>query len=342
MAVTIQQIADLAGVSRGTVDRALNNRGRIRPEVAERIREIAKELGYQPNMAAKALSTANHALQIGVIIQYAETPCMKAVLEGTESAKEEVERFGGHVFVERIHGGDVKKLLKIMKDFREAGIKGIALVPTDDELLKRTIDDFVEKDGISVITINSDLEDTKRLCFIGQDSYASGRVAGGLMGEIIPADGQVMILSGSQENVATMERTRGFLDELNHHYPKVRVMEPRYAYDDDWVAGKLLEEQLEETPDLSGIYITAQGESGVCDTLKKYRLEEEIKVIAHDYEGENRENLKKGVINFILRQNSYVQGYESVMELFHTLCGNPARQGEFWYTDIVIKTRCNL
>ena len=186
MAVTIQQIADLAGVSRGTVDRALNNRGRIRPEVAEKIKEIAKELGYQPNMAAKALSTANHALQIGVIIQYAETPFMKAVLEGTESAKEEVERFGGQVFVERIHGGDVKKLLRIMKDFREAGVKGIALVPTDDELLKKTINEFVEKDGISVITINSDLEDTKRLCFIGQDSYASGRVAGGLMGEIIP------------------------------------------------------------------------------------------------------------------------------------------------------------
>ena len=54
MAVTMQQIADLAGVSRGTVDRALNNRGRIRPEVAEKIKMIAKELGYQPNIAAKA------------------------------------------------------------------------------------------------------------------------------------------------------------------------------------------------------------------------------------------------------------------------------------------------
>ena len=37
MAVTIQQIAERAGVSRGTVDRALNNRGRINPEVAEMI-----------------------------------------------------------------------------------------------------------------------------------------------------------------------------------------------------------------------------------------------------------------------------------------------------------------
>lgn len=38
MSVTMQQIADLAGVSRGTVDRALNNRGRIRPEMAEKLR----------------------------------------------------------------------------------------------------------------------------------------------------------------------------------------------------------------------------------------------------------------------------------------------------------------
>ena len=46
MAVTIQQIAELAGVSRGTVDRALNHRGRIAPEVAERVWKIADELGY--------------------------------------------------------------------------------------------------------------------------------------------------------------------------------------------------------------------------------------------------------------------------------------------------------
>ena len=45
MGVTIRQIAEAAGVSRGTVDRALNNRGRIRPEVAERVRQIAEAAG---------------------------------------------------------------------------------------------------------------------------------------------------------------------------------------------------------------------------------------------------------------------------------------------------------
>ena len=40
MAVTLQQIADLAGVSRGTVDRALNNRGHIKSEVEEKIKNF--------------------------------------------------------------------------------------------------------------------------------------------------------------------------------------------------------------------------------------------------------------------------------------------------------------
>ncbi len=56
MSITIKQIAKAAGVSRGTADRTLNGRSGIKPDVAERIREVAKELGYQPDYAAKMLS----------------------------------------------------------------------------------------------------------------------------------------------------------------------------------------------------------------------------------------------------------------------------------------------
>lgn len=44
--VTMQQIADACGVSRGTVDRALHNKPGIRPEVADRVREKARDMGY--------------------------------------------------------------------------------------------------------------------------------------------------------------------------------------------------------------------------------------------------------------------------------------------------------
>ena len=56
MAVTIKKIAELAGVSTGTVDRALHDRGRVDPKVAQRIKQIALELDYRPNSVAKGLS----------------------------------------------------------------------------------------------------------------------------------------------------------------------------------------------------------------------------------------------------------------------------------------------
>lgn len=56
MATTIKDIAALAGVSRGTVDRVLNNRGSVNPATAEKINEIAKALDYKPNKAGLALA----------------------------------------------------------------------------------------------------------------------------------------------------------------------------------------------------------------------------------------------------------------------------------------------
>ena len=74
MSVTSKQIAELAGVSRGTVDRALHNRGRVNPEVAQRILQLAEELGYQPNPIGRALVKKAQRFKIGVIMQTIDTP----------------------------------------------------------------------------------------------------------------------------------------------------------------------------------------------------------------------------------------------------------------------------
>ena len=50
---TIREIAELAGVSRGTVDRVLNHRGSVNAATAALVNDIAKKLDYKPNRAAK-------------------------------------------------------------------------------------------------------------------------------------------------------------------------------------------------------------------------------------------------------------------------------------------------
>lgn len=45
----LELIAKLAGVSRGTVDRVLHNRGQVRPETEEKVQAVMQELDFQPN-----------------------------------------------------------------------------------------------------------------------------------------------------------------------------------------------------------------------------------------------------------------------------------------------------
>ena len=126
MGVTIRQIAEAAGVSRGTVDRALNNRGRIRPEVAERIRAIADEMGYKPNQLGRALSMSRNNIKIGVILQGAETPFMKEVLKGIQEACAEVDNLGGTVLV---HRSSIRMRRMLFSRWRRCGWKRLLVLP---------------------------------------------------------------------------------------------------------------------------------------------------------------------------------------------------------------------
>ena len=64
--VTLKQIANACGVSVASVSKALNQAPDIGIETAERIRRTARELGYYPNSAARALKT-NRTYNIGVL-----------------------------------------------------------------------------------------------------------------------------------------------------------------------------------------------------------------------------------------------------------------------------------
>ena len=109
MAVTLAEIAALAGVSRGTVDRALNDRGRVDPKVAARVRRIAAERGYRPNRAGRMLARAKNPIRIGVIVQSVETMFMHTVFEEIERASAHFTTTGAEVLVRPLEGVDAQQ-----------------------------------------------------------------------------------------------------------------------------------------------------------------------------------------------------------------------------------------
>jgi LacI family transcriptional regulator len=72
MALTLEEIAERAGVSRSTVSRVVNDQPNVRTQVRERVWEVIRETGYQPNAAARSLVTQRTRI-IGVIIPEAVT-----------------------------------------------------------------------------------------------------------------------------------------------------------------------------------------------------------------------------------------------------------------------------
>ncbi len=341
MAVTLQQIAEAAGVSRGTVDRAMNNRGRINPEVAERIRLIAKKMGYQPNRAGRALAMSGRSLTIGVIIQVAGTPFMEKVLEGILQAKEEAERLGANVLIRKIPDMSAEKVIAEIEELRKGGCDGIALMPVDDRRLRETVDSLAEE-HIPVVTFNTDIEDSARICFVGQDAMQSGRAAAGLMAEIMPFGGKVLVISGYLSNHSNKSRTKGFVEELSASREDIDILDVQYAFDDDRIAGMIAEEMVKEYSDLGGIYLTASGVEGVCESLERCGLSGKVRVISNDLTDQNIRFLKEGKIRFLLGQDAHKQGYEPVMLLFNKLFDGKDPEKEFMYTEIVIKTKYNL
>lgn len=341
MAVTLQQIADLAGVSRRTVDRALNNKGRVKIEVAEKIKKIAKELNYQPSRAGRALVIAKRNLKIGVILQSANTPFMKDVLRGLSVAQMEAESLGVAVEIYKINNVNTLEVANIMEQMHHNGVNGVALTPSDDIYLMQLIDKFVHEYNIPVVTFNTDLKDSPRLCFIGQDTIKAGQTAAGLISAIMNRKGKVYIFSGYRENPSLINRINGFNKELVTSYPDIDVLGIKYYYDDDQVAEVLMDEVLKQCPDVSGVYVTGSA-VGICRAVEKAQKIQQVKIIANDLIDENIYWLKKDVVDFLIGQDGYMQGYKAIMVLFKKLLDGTEPENECLYTEIVIKNKYNV
>ena len=83
--VTIKDIARKARVSIATVSHVLSGSGRVSPETRERVKRIATELGYRPNLVARSLkSRRTHT--IGMVISDITNPFFPEMVRGAEDA----------------------------------------------------------------------------------------------------------------------------------------------------------------------------------------------------------------------------------------------------------------
>lgn len=337
---TIKEIAQLAGVSRGTVDRVLNNRGVVNAQTADKIREIARALNYIPNQAGIALAAQKKKIKIGVILFTKGNPFFEEVMQGVHKKAGELAGLNCTVLTRRVPF-DVDAQLHAMEDLVSEGIHGIVMTPYNAPEIAARINQLTDA-GIPVVTTNTDIANSKRLAYVGSDYYHSGQIAGGLMGLISERDRQVGIVTGSSQVLCHTERIAGFKDCIIKKHPHIQIKSIVENKDDDFESYEVTKKLLTEHQDINALYFTAAGVYGGCRALLCVCPDRDVKVITYDNVDTTKELVRQGVISATICQQPLVQGSKPIDILFRYLTTKEQPKQEFNYLAADIRILENI
>lgn len=350
MRVTIQQIAEQAGVSRGTVDRVINERGRVNQEVRERVLAVANELGYVPyrvkrEQAREQAEAARRRRKIGVVTQLSGKSFMTRINQGISAARKELQPFGFDILLRANERVDEEDQLRSLDELEKEEIDGLAIMPVESDNVRNRINELTDR-GIPVVTFNADIDGTGRISYVGMDNFLAGRTAAGLLGVMMHRTRRVMVITGSFGNNVNTARVDGFVQEVRENYPDIDIEGIHVCHDRAEEVARAVVQTLSaaraDQNEIEGILIVSGGQNGLRMAFSQMKGMKRPYVIAYDETPRNSRLLRERMVDFVIDQNGYMQGYRSLMILCQYLSNGEKPESEHEYTGINILTRYNV
>ena len=197
MAITMQELAEMAGVSRSTVDRALNGRGRVNPKTKNRICQLAESMGYEPDLAAKTLASKSKVFKIGCILNSTGNLFFEDVEKGIHAAASELNAFNVKVITKAVEQLNIPCQLQMIDSLVSEGVQAIAITPLNDPEIARRLNELIA-DGIAVVALTADIADVNYLSYVGCNHTKSGKITANIAGLISAPDANVLFVLGSK------------------------------------------------------------------------------------------------------------------------------------------------
>ena len=147
MAVTIKDVARVAGVSHTTVSRALRDNPAISPTTSETIKRLASEMGYVPNSAARGLKTKRSNV-LGVVVRRMDDPFFGQVVNGIEDV---LQSHNYSLLLAASHR-DFDKEKEIVRLMSERRVDGVIICST---LISRDYREQLARFGVPMVVINN-------------------------------------------------------------------------------------------------------------------------------------------------------------------------------------------
>lgn len=319
MAVTIKKIAELAGVSAGTVDRALHDRGRVDPIVANRIKELAKELHYKPNTVARGLRAQRTNIHISVILHIQQTNSFFIdVIKGVEQCKSEISDYGFTVDIYYCPDFNAIEQLKIINECVNHGTNGIVIVPINHPLITQRLNELHEV-NIPVLFLTNIVKDTEYLSFVGCNYTLSGRIAAGLLNLISPEAGKLLCFSPSFHMYGHILRSDGLHHQLQKCYPQITLQDTIELTGVEIHDYHKTQEALSQYPDTNLFICLGAYSKSNLQAIKDMGYFKKSKIICYDFSKTIGDEILQGNITATITQQPQLQGYTAVKTLFEYL-----------------------
>jgi LacI family transcriptional regulator len=341
--IRIKDIAAIAHVSTGTVDRVIHNRGEVAQATREKIQKLLSEHHYKPDIMASSLAL-KRPVHLAVVMpaivndhafwKLPETG-IRRVLEELSHYKISVEPF----YFDQFSRDDFELCVK---HFPYDRIQGVLFAPVFQEESAR----FVRRchsEGIPVVLFNSLLEDVSISSFVGQDAFHSGYVAGKLINFGLEHRKDVAILNMSDRKdhyAHIISREKGFRTYFEEHSDRLDHL---VTIDLNGEDDRKLKEKLDEAfdkYDIGGLFVTSSRVYKVAEYLAA-RGSMSVRLVGYDLLPENTEYLKRDYIDFLISQKPEEQAFRGLSSLFNLVAfqREPAKM-QFMPIDII--TRENL
>jgi LacI family transcriptional regulator len=315
--VTVKEIAALAGVSTGTVDRVLYHRGRVSPETKQKVGEIILRHGFTPNPIARRLKRGRPYCFCALLpLRHQDAGYWGQVLQGIKSGADELSPLGVETKIIEYDRYSIESFNDAAQSVIADQPEGVIFAPIMPEKTRPFIEDL-QNSRIPIVYLDADIPHTKPLCTVGPDFFKGGILAGRLMDLFIgndPArrDKTLAVLDAHGEDYHLTRRRDGFLHYAKAHGFRVLAME-YFSTQGLELTNSEYTRFLREAPPLAGVFITN------CMT---YRVAESVPaapplvIIGYDLIPENRLMLGDGRIDAIICQHPETQGREALQALY--------------------------
>ncbi|HEX6306472.1 MAG TPA: LacI family DNA-binding transcriptional regulator [Anaerolineales bacterium] len=211
MAVTIKDIARLAGVTHSTVSRALHGHPGIAPETVARIRQIADELGYVPSAVARGLKT-NRSHALGVIVSRIDDPFFGEILQGIEDISQQA---GYSLFVAASQRNFEREQV-IVQAMGERRVDGLIICSTNFE---KEHENKLKTYGIPIVAVDNQALSDYQYSIYHDDFFGSQQATGHL---VDLGHDKIAYLGNQEAGRTTQDRLDGFCQALQDAAYRVR------------------------------------------------------------------------------------------------------------------------